>query len=126
THELRTPLNTILGFCQLLCRDEETTPSQQETLSIINSRGEHLLALINDVLDMSKIEADCLELNEETFNVHHLAESMRGMFRFRAEEKDLTMALEVDPNVPPFGHGGCRQAQANSHQSDRERDQVHE
>ncbi|MFT5406110.1 MAG: ligand-binding sensor domain-containing protein/signal transduction histidine kinase, partial [Verrucomicrobiales bacterium] len=100
THELRTPLNTILGFCQLLCRDEETTPSQQETLSIINSSGEHLLDLINDVLDMSKIEADCLELNEETFNVHHLAESMRGMFRFRAEEKDLTMALEVDPNVP--------------------------
>ncbi len=100
THELRTPLNAILGFCQLLSRDEETTAKQQETLSIINNSGEHLLALINDVLDMSKIEAGCLELTLETFDLHQLAETMRGMFRFRAEEKDIQLIVDLAPNLP--------------------------
>ncbi len=100
THELRTPLNAIIGFCQLLSRSSDTTPAQQETLNIINSSGEHLLALINDVLDMAKIEADRLELNEEPFDARQLLESMRGMFTFKAEEKQIRLDLSLATSLP--------------------------
>ena len=74
THELRTPLNAILGFCQILCSDTTTTESQRNTLNIINRSGEHLLDIINDVLEMSKIEAGKTDLRRDRFELRRLVD----------------------------------------------------
>jgi two-component system sensor histidine kinase ChiS len=100
SHELRTPLNAILGFTQLMDRDTNLTAEQQENLGIINRSGEHLLGLINDVLDMSKIEAGRTTLNEQSFDLHRLLDGLEEMFRLRAEDRGLTLAFERSPDVP--------------------------
>lgn len=105
SHELRTPLNAILGFSQLMIRQEQTgdghtlTPEQRHNLQIINSSGEHLLGLINDVLEMSKIEAGRVELKIQIVNLHHLLDGLEEMFRLRAEAKDLWLTIERDPGL---------------------------
>ena len=81
SHEIRTPMNAILGFSQLLKRDPELTDSQDKYLTTINRSGEHLLALINDVLEMSKIEAGCVELQPSAFDYYRLIEDLINMFR---------------------------------------------
>ncbi|MEB3291898.1 MAG: GAF domain-containing protein [Synechococcales bacterium] len=91
SHELRTPLNAILGFSQLMNRDPALTPEQQENLSIINRSGEHLLVLINDVLEMSKIEAGQLSLNFNPFDLHQMLRSLQSMLELKAREKDLIL-----------------------------------
>ncbi len=100
SHELRTPLNAILGFTQLMDGDPNLTPGQQENLKIINQSGEHLLALINDVLEMSKIEAGQVKLRENTFDLFYLFESLEEMFRFQAENKGLELSFQVAEDVP--------------------------
>ena len=72
SHEIRTPMNAILGFSQLMRHDKGLSERQQQQLDIINSSGEHLLALINDVLEMSKIEAGRISVNPTTFDLHAL------------------------------------------------------
>ncbi|RMF24442.1 MAG: response regulator, partial [Cyanobacteria bacterium J083] len=102
SHELRTPLNAILGFSQLMSRDSNTTPQQKETLDIINRSGEHLLQLINGVLDMSKIEAGKIELNCEDFNLHRCLTSLRDMFSLKAESKGIELKFQLDNQLPRY------------------------
>jgi two-component system, chemotaxis family, sensor kinase Cph1 len=100
SHELRTPLNAILGFTQVMTRSPDTPTEFQEHLGIINRSGEHLLALINDVLEMSRIEAGQLALTEQPFNLSRLLRSLHEMFALKASQKGLTLLFEEDPNVP--------------------------
>ena len=99
SHELRTPLNAILGFCQLLQRDDSLGFQHQETLGIINRSGAHLLGLINDVLEMSKIEAGQIELNIHDFDLDSLLQSLRQMFGLKAEDKGLSLTIERQPEI---------------------------
>lgn len=102
SHELRTPLNAILGFTQMMNRSLNTPAEFQEHLGIINRSGEHLLTLINDVLEMSRIEAGQLILTERVFNLHQLLRSLHEMFALKASEKGLTFSLEEDENMPRY------------------------
>ena len=96
SHEIRTPMNAILGYTQLMLRDPCLGADAQTNLRIINRSGEHLLALINDVLDMSKIEAGRLELNQTTFSLSRLLDDVAEMFRLRAEAKALRFEVAAD------------------------------
>ena len=102
SHEFRTPLNAILGFTQLMNRDSSLTAEQQENLGIINRSGGHLLGLINDVLELSKIEAGRAMLNEQSFDLHHLLNGLEEMFRLRAEENGLALDFDLSPDVPQY------------------------
>jgi PAS domain S-box-containing protein len=102
SHELRTPLNAILGFTQLMDGDPNLTRGQQENLAIINHSGEHLLALINDVLEMSKIEAGRVTLQEKSFDLYDMLDGLEEMFRLRAEEKELIMSTRRAEDVPRY------------------------
>lgn len=100
SHELRTPLNAILGFAQLMKRDKMLSLEQRESLATINRSGEHLLSLINDVLDMSKIEAGRTVLHSEAFNLHLLLRTIQEMFQLRATAKGLFLKFDLEPNLP--------------------------
>lgn len=102
SHELRTPLNAILGFTQIMNRSPHTSAEFQDHLGIINRSGEHLLTLINDVLEMSKIEAGQLTLNETCFNITRLIHSIEEMFALKAIGKRLLLKIEMDPTVPTY------------------------
>ncbi|OQX24529.1 MAG: hypothetical protein BWK80_20315 [Desulfobacteraceae bacterium IS3] len=102
SHELRTPLNAIIGFSQLLYRGENFDPVQRENLAVIRRSGEHLLNLINNVLDMSKIEAGRLTLNEQNFDLYGLLHDVEDMCRLRAEQKHLQLLFEHTPDVPQY------------------------
>jgi PAS domain S-box-containing protein len=100
SHELRTPLNVILGFTQLLARQGSLNSQQQEYLQTIHRSGDHLLMLINDVLEMSKIEAGRIVLREQDLNLYHLLDEVQMMFRFKAEAKGLQLLVERSPDLP--------------------------
>jgi signal transduction histidine kinase len=102
SHELRTPLNAVLGFSQLMLHDPNLTQTQHENLEIIERSGEHLLALINNVLDLSKIEAGRVELEPEIFDLHKMLLGLGEMFSLRAEQKGLTLVFDFDTNVPQY------------------------
>ncbi|WP_171974756.1 PAS domain-containing protein [Leptolyngbya sp. 'hensonii'] len=102
SHELRTPLNVILGFAQLMSRDVTLNPDQQENLQTIHRSGDHLLNLINDILDLSKIEAGQITLNEITFELMDWLSLLQEMFYKRAEYKGLQFSLEIEPDLPQF------------------------
>ncbi|MBN4004932.1 ATP-binding protein [Nostoc sp. LPT] len=104
SHELRTPLNSILGFTQLLTRDSSINASQLEHLEIISRSGEHLLTLINDVLSMSKIEAGLTTLNNNSFDLYTLLDSLEEMFQIKAESKGLQLMFERRLEVPRYVH----------------------
>ena len=99
SHELRTPLNAILGFTQVITGDRTVSAKHKENLEAINSSGENLLRLINDVLEMSRIEAGLARLNPVGFDLHRLLDGLEGMFRLRAEEKDLQLVCHKDPSL---------------------------
>jgi PAS domain S-box-containing protein len=101
SHELRTPLNAILGFAQVLARDT-LTGEQREQVNIINRSGEHLLSLINDVLEMSKIEAGRVSLNESAVDLHHLLENLVEMLSIRARSKHITLDYDQASNLPHY------------------------
>ncbi|MEG4274214.1 MULTISPECIES: GAF domain-containing protein [unclassified Microcoleus] len=105
SHELRTPLNAILGFSQVMVRDSSLNNQHQQHLEIINRAGEHLLSLINDILEMSKIEAGRSQLNESSFNLMRLLKTLEEMFRLKAKSKKLQLNLEVGDGVPQFVSG---------------------
>ncbi|MGB8644709.1 MAG: histidine kinase N-terminal 7TM domain-containing protein [Anaerolineae bacterium] len=100
SHELRTPLNAILGFTQLIARDSNLTHSQRENLGIVGRSGEHLLALINEVLELSKIESGHVTLRPVEFDLYTLVLGLGEMFRLRAESKGMRLVLERSPEVP--------------------------
>jgi PAS domain S-box-containing protein len=100
SHELRTPLNTILGFSHLMERDGLLTPGQKGFLATINQSGEHLLNLINDVLEMSKIEAGRMSLNPTTFDLFLLLNTLKEMFQVRVKSKQLSLEFRLAANLP--------------------------
>ncbi len=102
SHELRTPMNVILGFAQVMSHDKSLSLQQQEHLKIISRSGDHLLNLINDVLDFSKIEADRITLDESSFDLIDLVESVAAMLKQRTEVKGLSFSLEIAPDVPQY------------------------
>lgn len=102
SHELRTPLNAILGFAQLMSDEALLTQEQKENLAIISHSGEHLLALINDVLEISKIEAGQILLHETTFDLYSLLESLREMLLLKAETKRLKLLFEWHSQLPKY------------------------
>ncbi len=102
SHELRTPLNAILGFTQLMARDPALSPEQRENLEIINRSGQHLLSLINDVLEMSKIESGRTRLFEQSFDFYRLLEDLENMFALRADNKGLLLTFERGEDVPRY------------------------
>jgi signal transduction histidine kinase/DNA-binding response OmpR family regulator len=102
SHELRTPLNAVLGFSQLMQNDPHINSEQREHLEIINRSGQHLLNLINDVLDMSKIESGVISLEIETFDLGHLVRDISDMMRIRAEGKGLELVLDQSSHFPRF------------------------
>ena len=105
SHELRTPLNAILGFAQVMDRDSSLSHQQREQIRIINRAGEHLLSLINDILEMSKIEAGRTTLNENTFDLYDLLDTMQEMFKIKAKNKDLQLIVDRREEVPQYLYG---------------------
>ncbi|MEM9091342.1 MAG: response regulator [Cyanobacteria bacterium P01_F01_bin.53] len=95
SHELRSPLNAILGFSQLMGRSRELSAEHRDNINIINRSGEHLLNLINDVLDMSKIEAGQVKLTPTIFNLHSLIKELHQLFQLRATEKQLQLNVQT-------------------------------
>jgi len=104
SHELRTPLNAILGFTNLIRRKPGTRADDVEKLDIVHRSGEHLLTLINDVLDLSKIEAGRYHLEEVDFDLKHLLDDLEAMFRLRAETKGLELVFERHHEIPTCIH----------------------
>ena len=102
SHEIRTPMNAILGFSQLMRRDPDLSNTQKKYLGTINRSGEHLLALINDILEMSKIEAGCVTLQPEPLDFYRFLDDLINMFRGRTEAKNLQFDLLLDKDVPRF------------------------
>lgn len=102
SHELRTPLNVILGFAQVMAHDSSLAPSQLEDLQTIRRSGDHLLSLINDVLDLSKIEAGHCLLAETGFDLIALLHGLRTMMTERANSKRLQLIFDIAPEVPQF------------------------
>ncbi len=102
SHELRTPLNAILGFSQLMNYDANLSKKQLENLNIIHRSGEHLLILINQVLDLSKIEAGRMTLSENNFNLHYLLADVEDMFSLRAKNKGLQLEFDCAPDVSKY------------------------
>jgi signal transduction histidine kinase len=102
SHELRTPLNAIMGFSDLMSRDAGFTTEQRRDLEIIHTSGQHLLALINDILDMAKIETGRVTLEEDTFDLPRLLRDLQELFSPQAAEKGLNLLFHRAPNLPRF------------------------
>lgn len=100
SHEIRTPMNAILGYSQLLQDDDNLTKIQQENLKTIKKSGEHLLALINDILDMSKIEAGRTTLKPSDFNFIELLKEVDQLFKIKAAQKKLDLSFQISDEVP--------------------------
>lgn len=100
SHELRTPLNAVLGFTQLMACDASLSQTHQEHVSIINRSGTHLLKLINDVLEMSKIEAGHISLDANRFNLRHFLHNLEAMLQLRAETKGSQLFFDCSDAVP--------------------------
>ncbi len=116
SHELRTPLNAILGYTQSLLRDPAAAESQKEKLTVIRKSGDHLLLLLNDLLDLSKIEAGHMQIRPADFNLLSFLSDMVSIFRVRAEQKKLRFRCEVAENLPTTVNGDAirlRQVLAN-------------
>jgi len=108
SHELRTPLNGILGYAQILQHDPSSSKKQQHGLDVIEQSGNHLLALINDVLDIAKIESGKIELYEIDFHLPSLLNGIGEIINLRAQDKDLDFYLESASELPNGVHGDER------------------
>jgi signal transduction histidine kinase/DNA-binding NarL/FixJ family response regulator len=100
SHELRTPLNAVLGFSRRLAEDTKITSHQMRSLEIISHSGEHLLNLINSVLEISKIESGRMELEETTIDLHQLVQEIRSLMHIRAQDKGLSFTMEQSRDLP--------------------------
>ncbi|MGK7922857.1 MAG: ATP-binding protein, partial [Trichodesmium sp.] len=101
-HELRTPLNAILGFTQLMNLDPSLSSQNKEYVQIINDAGEHLLELINGILDIAKIEAGKIRLNITSFDLFDLVKNIEQIFSLKASSKNLQFISQWDTNVPQY------------------------
>jgi signal transduction histidine kinase/CheY-like chemotaxis protein len=102
SHELRTPLNAILGFSQLMNDDPNLLSEQKENLNIIHRSGEHLLTMINQVLDLSKVEAGRMTLSENNFDLYHFLADIEDMFALKAKYQGLELRFECATDVPKY------------------------
>jgi predicted ATPase/signal transduction histidine kinase/CheY-like chemotaxis protein len=102
SHELRTPLNAILGFAQLMRRSRSLPSEHLDNLGIISRSGEHLLTLINNVLDLSKIEAGKTTLNVKNFDLYRLLSDLEDMLQLNADNKRLQLIFERTADVPRY------------------------
>ncbi len=102
SHELRTPLNAILGFSSLVSRDPQLSSSQRENIDVINRSGEHLLALINDVLEIAKIEAGGLQLETASFDLPSMVRNVVTLMELRARDKGLYLRLDMPSGFPRY------------------------
>ncbi|MEB3182269.1 MAG: response regulator [Nostocaceae cyanobacterium] len=102
SHELRTPLNAILGFTQIISYDTSVELEHRQYLDIINRSGQHLLKLINDVLEISRIEAGRTKLKETSFDLYRLLDDLQEIMRLKAREKNLVLSLELASQVPQY------------------------
>lgn len=102
SHELRTPLNAIIGFSQLMERDKDATDSQKESVNIIMRSGMHLLTLINDILEISKIEAGKIDLVYENFDFFQMIQDITAMVKSRAKSNGLEVLTDIDPAIPRY------------------------
>ncbi|MBT0665289.1 response regulator [Geobacter pelophilus] len=108
SHELRTPLNAILGYAQILKRQENLNETQQQQLEIMRSSGEHLLMLINDILDVGKIEACKMDIDEAPFDLPALVRQVFNLTKLQAEEKELRFLYEATTTLPQYVKGDER------------------
>jgi two-component system sensor histidine kinase BarA len=99
SHELRTPLNSILGFSDVLLSGSDLNEKQQRWVCNIRSSGDQLLGLINDILDLAKIEAGKMQVRVEEFSLHDVAEGLLSMFRPLAEKKNIELRAQIDPDI---------------------------
>jgi signal transduction histidine kinase/ligand-binding sensor domain-containing protein/CheY-like chemotaxis protein len=108
SHEIRTPMNAILGYSQILKRDRELPLKHRQSIETIEKSGEHLLGMINDILDLSKIEAGRMELQPADFDLNALIAGIEGMFRIRCQEKQLALNVVrfTDGAIPVCGDEG--------------------
>lgn len=105
SHELRTPLNGILGYAQILKQSPDLTPKQTEGVNVILRSGEHLLSLINDILDLSKVEAGRMELHPVDFSLNDLLDNLSRVIDLRARQKKIKFRLEKGKGLPDLVHG---------------------
>jgi len=105
SHELRTPMNAVLGFSRLMLDDAQVTSTQKESLDIINRSGNHLLKLINDILDMAKIESGRIELEIAPFDLGLLIRDLMDMMQEQAAKKGLELILDQSSSFPRFING---------------------
>ncbi len=96
SHEIRTPMNAILGYTQILQRDQKMNKDQQKSLSIVGKSGDHLLGLIDDVLDLSKIEAGASEVKLKPFDLMELCSTLSDMFSLKAQQKGINWNIDTD------------------------------
>jgi signal transduction histidine kinase len=102
SHEVRTPLNAILGFVQLMERNQVAGDAQQDYLSVVRHSAEHLLDLINDVLDLSKIEAGKTTLHASDFDLHGLLHRLQDLFSQRATANDIEFLVAYPDHLPQY------------------------
>lgn len=116
SHEIRTPLNAILGYSQLVLRDDSLGAGSRESLQVINRSGEHLLALINNVLEVSKIEAGRVGLEPAEFDLHVMLDDLAAMFRLPTMEKGIGLEVTKAKDLPRYviaDEGKTRQVLVN-------------
>jgi len=104
SHELRTPLNGILGYTQMLKRDKQLTDFQQNAIQIIHNCGEHLLTMINDILDLSKIEARKMVIQSTDFNLMNLLNNIVEVAKIKAEQKNIYLLFMPSKELPEGVH----------------------
>ena len=101
SHEIHTPMNAILGFSQLMMRSAELPALQRRQLTTINRSGEHLMEILNDILEIARIESGRVALNVAPLDLHRLLDDLEAMFRPRVQAKDLRFHIERQGHVPP-------------------------
>ncbi len=108
SHELRTPLNAILGFVHILKNQKNLTHTQKNNMGIIQNSGNHLLSLINEVLDMAKIEARKIEIVSNNFNLPKLISYVLNLIRVKSDEKSLYLHYEEQSLIPKIANGDSK------------------
>ncbi len=105
SHELRTPLNAVLGFTQLLSTDKNLTHGQLDKINTISRSGEHLLGLINDILDISKIESGKTEIHNKIFDLNQFVTDLKDIFMLKCRSQGLSFYVEYAGRIPPYVEG---------------------